>query len=88
MKTIYGMPVYESHLAQTLESGKPFARKHWMTGRSYYQRQVKKLAKRYGPLVYKPAIFKVKNPSTGVDSIIIHPSLAPQVRELLMQPNA
>lgn len=83
MTTIYGIPLYESPLAQTIESGKPYAMKPWMHGRAYYKRQVKKLAKRHGPLVYMPAIFRSKHPLTGRVVVFIHPTLMQKLPEAL-----
>lgn len=78
---LYGMEVFVNANAVVRVSGKPKARKPWMRRGCYYARQVKKLAKAHGPLVYKPAYYKMQDPRTGRDVIVMHPEVFKQTQE-------
>ena len=76
---IHGVPVYESNHAVKL-SGKILRPKDWHRRRGYADRVSKKWAKRYGPPVYEPVMFIMRDPITGAKTFVVHPSLAPQLR--------
>lgn len=86
MNAIFGTPIVEHAWASKVVSGKPHPWKKWMHRKIYHARIEKKWAHRYGKLIIEPCIFKMRDPYTGRDLLLVHPSLMPQLREIARNP--